>query len=369
MNFIKNILTLLTAILFSLPAHAENVKCYDVLGVAMYCKEFLAAPKLPAFSTLMSTFGDPLPCAEKRIALGGITNVQIDLIDATCWRNNKCPPGAAKPTDLRAITKRAQRVNALAVKYPSIKFDLSPGLEHDVRNEGTVRAMCKAAIEGCPTCKCVNSPFTGAKPAGIPIERHGNSPEVSYSTSNDGASLFDSNSPVYQTIATDMSCGWFNELNLRFSGEKTFTPPLKRTCKPTKALFEQAYLVMQPEPAPPAFPAVCTGNKRDVASSEILKTNAESYCDGEARGNKPMFITKVNTSKFSIISPRGNEIGCFKKYGPFSGIPGSLRYYVGNCSGETPVQLYKEAGGEWAFMKNGPNCIRFNTIRRKGSFR
>jgi len=104
MRIIKLVSLLL---LFVNIAIAQNrpVQGYDVLGVAMYCQEFLQAPKMEAMSVLMNTFGDPLPCIRKRIKQGGLKLVQIDLIDATCWRNNKCPAGVPKPDDFRIAIK------------------------------------------------------------------------------------------------------------------------------------------------------------------------------------------------------------------------------------------------------------------------
>lgn len=353
---------------------------YDVLGVARYCQRFQQAPKLPAVSTLLNTFGDPLPCIEKRIQQGGLRLVQVDLIDATCWRNNKCPPGVPRPDNLKEIEKRARQVDAYAQKYPQIEWWVSPALEDDVRDVNKKRAMLEAAQRGCPRCKVINSPFTGAKPPGYPIEKHGTKVEE-FSVSGDGASIFDGdnirsdgNKFEHRTSGKYTTFAWWNELNLRCTGEKNFTPPKQRTAKPTADQFRQAYMNMMPEPPQPAAPPQCK-SVRDVTKPEITKPNAEAYCNGQQqdkRGNKPLLILRKAGKKGQRIKVRrsdGKEVACFQYYDKFSE-PGLHRWYMGDCSGHAPAQLFDALGGEWGFADlGGGKCLRFNAIRRQGVYR
>lgn len=366
----KKILISVFAFLICFSAFTEVKFGYDALGLAKYCKQYLAAPTLPAVSVLMNTFGDPLSCIQEKIKRGGITDVQVDLIDATCWRNRVCPPGVPRPDNLVEIRKRAEKVYELAQANPNIDFQISPALEHDIKDANVVRQMCEAAKKGCPICTCINSPFTGARPPEIKLELHGNKAKA-YSISNDGASIFDSNSIEYRTGGRRFVFGWFPELNLRYTGEKTFTPPLERTCIPPVSLFRQTYLLLvNSESKPNKAPVICK-KVRELKERELLKTNAESYCNNNPRGNKPLFITKLKgsrNSKLSIIDKSGKEIGCFRYYGSYTE-PGYHRWYVGDCSGQTPVKLFNDAKGEWAYIKNRDECILFNTIRRLGYYR
>jgi hypothetical protein len=343
---------------------------YDVLALAKYCDTYLRAPRLPALSTLLGTFGDPLPCIEKAIKQGGITDVQVDLIDATCWRNRKCGFLAPKPDDLTAIYRRARRVNELAVKYPAVQFWISPALEHDIKLESILREMFSIARRGCPTCEMINSPFKGLTIPGIPNERHGNRVK-SFSVSNDGESLFDSNSVSYRKNGEVFVFAWWNRLNLRFTGEKTWIDPLERKCRPTLDEFKQAYLLFQePEAKPVGMPPGCK-SVRGVRAPEIAKVNSEDFCSNDPRSGKFVFISRIRDSKISVIHPStGAEVGCLKYYGPYSGISGTYRHYIGTCSHQTPAMLYEDAGGEWIYLrrKNG-ECILVNSIRRLGSFR
>lgn len=372
----------LLALLIPGSVFAQTIPGYDVLGVAKYCKRFLKAPPLPAMSTLLNTFGDPVPCIRKRAALGGLQLVQVDLIDATCWRNGVCPPGAPRPDDLKVIKQRAGIVQRLAEDFPAVEFWASPALEHDVKDAAKVARMMEAAKAGCPKCKVINSPFTGAKPAQYKVELHGTKVKA-FAISADGASSFDAdnmasdgNTFQHRISGEYKTFMWWPELNLRCSGEKSFTQPLRRTEKPTIAQFEQAAAIVKEEPAvPQKRPAVCEVVKK-IAAPEIYKPNAESYCNGQQsdpRGNKPLLIIKRKGNpgeRLPVLDINGREVGCFQYYGNFPDIPGAFRYYMGNCSGETPAGLMADLGGEWGYVKTGAKeCLLLNAVRRMGAYR
>lgn len=370
-------ITFFLILLLCSTAKAQTLPGYDVLGLARYCDTFLKAPKLPALSTLMSTFGDPLPCVEKRIAQGELSLVQVDLIDATCWRNRVCPPGTPKPSDLRVIKSRAAEVRKLAVRNPHIKFQVSPALEHDEKDPSVVQKMLEASKQGCPECEVIQSPFSGKIVPGYLVEKHGTRVR-SELVSGDGASLFDAdniasdgNGFEHRTSGRIATFAWFNELNLRCTGEKSFTPPLKRTERPSLDLFTQAALVMRPEQGKPLPPPQCkklVGFQR----GEIHKTNAEAYCNGQpkdSRGNKNLLILKrkgKSGDKIKVVNFKGQEVSSFYYYGSFSE-PGLFRWYI---SGLTPVQLMRKLENEWGYViLGGGQCLEFNSIRRQGVYR
>ncbi len=363
-------------------ARADTIEGYDTLGMAMYCPQYLAAPPLPGVSSLMNTFGNPINCLEKRAQQGGLELVQMDLIDATCWRNHTCAPGVPKPTDLKIITARAREFNVFCAKHPGIKCQASPALEHDEKNPDTVRSMMEAAKAGCPLCDIIQSPMSGVTISGYPVEKHGTQARA-YSISGDGSSIFDGdnissdgNGFVHNQAGTFSTYAWFNELNLRCTGEKTSTPPKQRTEKPTQDLFRQAYLNMQPEPPKPAPPAQCKQTRDIMQGKEIMKPNAESYCNGQPkdpRGNKPLLIIRKAGkpgARLNVLNPAGKSVGAFCYYGSYPDMSGTFRWYMGNCSGQTPTQLYKALGSEWGFAQLGNGqCLRFNAVRRQGTYR
>ena len=370
--------------LISTVALADTTQGYDVLGLARYCDQYLQAPKLPAVSTLMNTFGDPLPCIEKRIQQGGLSKVEIKLRDATCVRNNKCPAGSPSLTDWNEMTKRAQRVNALAVKYPNVEFWAAPYLEHDIKDNNTIIKACSVIAAACPTCKCLNVPTSGsARPPGIPVEVHTTTGRA-FSVSSDGGSFFDAdnvssdgNGFEHRVAGSYMSYAWIPEFNLRCSGEKTFTMPDKRTEVPSADLFRQVYLIEQPEtPSPPAPPVCKVVRRLDPKKLEIEKTNAEAYCNGQnkdIRGNKSLLMIQQPGrlgDKLNIMRSDGKVVGRYGFYSNYVPSPGIYRWYIGLGSNQTNSQLYDALGSEWGFVDLGKgNCLLINAVRRMGVYR
>ncbi len=366
--------------LFLSNVFAESKKGYDVLFLAKYCDRYLQAPRLPAVSTLLRSAGDPIPCIQKAANRGGLTDIQFNLRDATCWRNKVCPPGTPSLTDWNDIKKLATEVNnKVAVKYPGIQVWISPYLEHDFKDANIIQKACSVSLAACPTCRCVNEPFSGTQNAGFLLELHNTKVEADF-VSGDGASMFDGdnlasdgNKFQHRDAGKFITFGWWNALNLRCQGEKNFVPIQKRTTKPTEDHFRQAHKILVTTEDPiPAAPTICK-SVRQLQGKEIYKPNAEKYCNGapnenDVRGDKPLLIIKNKGSRMPIYNSKGKEVGCFKYYGTFEN--NLHRWYVGNCSGEKPFELYKELGNEWGFAHEGKGkCILFNSLRRQGVYR
>lgn len=369
----------------------ETYQGYDALGLAMYCNGYLTAPKLPAVSTLLRTFGNPLPCLEERIKQGGLKLVQIDLIDATCVRNKNCPKGSAKPDDLIEIEKRAKEIQTFidsVKKYDAnIIWQGSPALEHDIKDVNKVRQMLQAVKKGCPSCEPINSPFTGAKPEGYKLELHGTTVKATM-VSGDGKSMFDAdcldsdgNNFNHCKSGSYATFGWIPAFNCRCTGEEGFITPLKRTYRPSPSNWIQVARLFKPEPPKPNKPRVCrTLRELNISKDEINKPNAENYCNGQSnfndpRGDKPLLIiTKKGSKKGEkalIYNSDSKEVGYFSFYGFYKDYPASdkrpdlFRWYVGSGSKETPTQLMNELGNEWGFVRfPDGECILFNAIRR-----
>lgn len=370
-------------LIFSQLAVAESTPGYDVLGLAKYCDRYLQAPRLPQVSTLLRSFGDPLPCIDRDLARGGKEKVQYNLRDATCWRNKKCPAGTPSLTDWNDIKRLALSVNKIAVKYPNVDHEISPYLEHDFKDAKIIQKACSVALSACPTCTCINEPFSGTKNTGYPLELHGTK-VTAWSVSGDGASMFDGdnikndgNNFQHRISGSDSTYAWIPEFNGRTTGEKTFTPINKRSCWPDSLHFKHIHRIMvSEEDSIPSPPAQCKSVVRiDGKKGEINKTNAEAYSpcpDPDKRGNKQLLILRKGGKRgdrIKIYSKNGKEVGCFAYYGTFT-TPGTHRWYIGNCSGERPYQLFEELGNEWGFAEvERGKCLLFNSLRREGSHR
>lgn len=366
----------------------EMTPGYDLIGLPKYCDTYLKAPTLPALSTLSYSFGNPLPCIQKKLNQNnGLRKVQIDLMNTTCCRNRTCTGNEFCPNDwnkfIKAIKTRAKKVYNVAKNWPEVEWWLSFALEHDITDPNKVREGIKAAGDACPVCKLINSPFTGATPPPYPVEKHGTKVR-SFSVSADGASTFDGdnikndgNNFQHRISGTDQTYAWWNECNGRCTGEENFTPINKRTAWPELWQFRMANLIMlTPEPEIPPAPAQCK-TVRKVQAKEIIKPTAERYCNGQPnekdpRGNRPLLILQRSCTPghtLGVFNSAGKRVGCFRCYGKFDE-PGYYRYYMGDCSGQNPYELYRQAGNEWVFTDLGKGqCLLTNSIRRMGVYR
>ena len=224
--------------------------------------------------------------------------------------------------------------------------------------------------------------MSGAKPPEYPVEKHGTK-VTAFAVSGDGASSFDGdnmrsdgNNFEHRIAGERQSYAWFNEMNGRVTGEDTFTTPKKRTCWPTEDLFKQAYLIMQPEPPKPNPPPQCKQTRDIEQNKEINKPNAEAYAPcphPDKRGNRPLLIIKKpgnRGDRMNVLRADGQKVASFCYYGNYPDLAGAHRWYMGDCSGQTPAALYNALGGEWGFAQlGGGKCLRFNAIRRQGTYR
>lgn len=334
----------------------------DLLGLAKTDAALVAreADNNSAVGFLDVTFGNPYPHLKILLTSGKFTKVRVHLVDYTCYRNKKCLPGTLPESDVSRIKKRAKRFAEFMNQFPGVEQFVSPALEHDVKDEAVVRAWFNAIKVNAPRAKLVCSAFTGWCPAGAIKEKHGNSAKAAI-VSNDGQSLFDSNSWEYRKHGTRLVFGWINAFNGRTSGEKTFTPPLKRVNWPTSDNIKQVVRILrEPEPKPPS-------GCQAVKAPELLKTNAEYYGKelDDGRGDKALFITEKKYQILKIFKVGStSEIGCLRYYGSFSG--GGHRYYIGSCSKEAPTELMDELRSEWGELRGDGRCWLINSVRRLG---
>lgn len=336
----------------------------DILGLAMQDIPMIAQELAPnsAVGVLEGTFGPAIPPLEKLINTGKVIAYRAHLGNGTCLRNHTCGPGEFPPTDLKTMRKRAKAFHELNLRHPTIKCFLSPYLEHDEKNKQLVNSWVKLIKEEAPECEIVVTAFTGYRPPNVLNEQHGNTKKGDI-VSNDGESLFDSDSPKYRTLGSRIVFGWIHRFNLRVSGEKTFTQPLKRKWKATRDNMIQVRRLLQPEDPKPNVVGC-----KDIVKPNLWKTNAEDYgINADKRGDNPLFISQKQISRYDVTDISGHSIGCAKFYGSYGG--GGYRYYIGSCSGDSAVTLMNKAKSEWVLLKAPGQCFLTNSIRRKGYYR
>lgn len=312
-----------------------------------------------ALGWLEDTFGDAHPKAKKILDSDKIIKVRVHLGDGTV-SNHGC---TSKQKDLVLLNKKAKSLKKFSASYTNTQWYASPFLEHGCKDQNLVESWFKLLRNTLPTFKMVCSTYGGYCPSDVIPEKHGNNISGKI-LSNDGQSLYDSNSPKYRLAGDDIVFGWTNCKNGRTTGEDSFTPISKRVDWCTKdETLQTIRLLRAPEPMPNI--AGCTS----ITAPETLKNNSEFYGKDkdDGRGNKPLLILKNKYSRISVRRISDNkEVGCFKYYAPYSG--GGYRHYMGNCSGQTPVKLMNQLGGEWGKAVSGNKCWLINAIRRQGTF-
>lgn len=360
-------LLLLQGLLVSQLVYSEGLKGYDILGLAKQDIKMIGSTiaKDSAIGVLEGTFGSAIPPLEKLINTGKVIAFRAHLTNGTCFRNRACERGEPPAGDIKALRTRASSYEALHRRHPEVKCYLSPRLEHDEKNKELVNSWIKSIKESAPSCEIVCSAFTGYCPNGVLIEKHGNSSKGDV-VSNDGESLYDANTGTYWGNGREISLAWIHRFNLRTTGEKTFTPPSKRTAKATKNDMLQINALMEPIAPIPPTPSFCKSIKQ-LKAPELLKSNSEDYNQGNARDNKPVLIIKQKASKFVIKSPDGKPVACATYYGPFQN--GLSRYYVGACSNVPNAEVLRRANSEWVYYQSGKSCYLGNAVRRLGYYR
>lgn len=348
---------------------AEPLQGYDILGLAKQDVKMISQIIEPgkAIGVLEGTFGPSIPPLEKLINSGKVIAFRVHLTNGTCQRNHNCEKGEPGPNDINAIAKRAKAFESLHLRHPEVKCFLSPRLEHDEKNKELVNLWFQKIKEFAPSCVATCSNFTGYCPASL-SEKHGNDANADI-VSNDGQSLFDADTSSYWNHGKIISFAWIHRFNLRLTSEKTWTPPSKRTHRVSKDDILQINALMKPVEPIPTQPKSCKVLIK-IIKPELLKSNAEDYANGQPRDNRAvLLIKKKYQNGFAVISPSDKKIACASNIHNLPPLGNLNRYYLGECSNKSNWRVFKDAGSEWVFYKNGSNCFLGNAIRRLGYFR
>lgn len=369
----------------------------DALGLLGYSDKTVSvlAAELPFGSALGvlidKTFTKRYPSRQwlsplyKVLDTGKVSHLTVDLLNATAVRNKVLQPyellrgytiasldKACRTLDskiLRIINDQLDVLHDLHNRYPTVGMWPTLFLEHDLQRDSALTITNWAKSQSLFNVWVDNplKPYTPL-PGNIYTETHGNEPKSAHFISNDGASLWDADVELFKSRGRDLVEGWFHELNLNFTGGKTFVPPHKRTADPSRDQIRHAIRVIYNPPERKPLTLV-----PELKRPELWKVMAEDYKKpGDRRGSKPMFITKVKQDRIVIRhATTGKSVGYLGYYGTFSGTPGTHRYYIGkpHGSGETALSLCERIGTEWVVLdiKGGKKLV--NLLRRSGYFR
>lgn len=343
----------------------------DILGLARQDVKMISNnwEDGECLGVLAGTFGGTIKPVKRIISENIVPAVRWHL--SFCNHGSQCLQGECLPTDLNCMKKKAKDINALHEQYPGTKCYISPRLEYTENNCTKVQSWFNAVEAVAPLCTLVASPLFGSCiPGEVLVERHGNNPSNVDIVSNDGSNIFDSNSVWYNTRGSVINFKWTNRNNLRLTSEHgSVLPPRDRPLSNRlgKKDLKHMQLIKKPISQIPPAPALCNSIKH-FSGKDLYKTHAEDYGAGnDGKGNNPLLITKNGPGDLNVYNPNGKKIGCFRYYGSYTD-PGYNRHYMGSCSGDHAVDLYKKANSDWAFVKEGNACRPISILHRMGYF-
>lgn len=292
----------------------------DTLGCAKY--EELMVQQFPAGfwgSAFSSTFGDARRVVERTVATGRPRGWKIQL----AWKDNH----QFSQRDFPAIAAEAKKWRPIVERYP-IQWGFSGACENLLNNQDA-SALRDIVLNELPGVIYIQSGPPIASSPRVWNEVHqpakGNAAALPgyFSFSFDGADVVNENITGQKLVMAGCQVFWIWTLN--FNGNKSsnaahgvFVPREQRRAWPTVEMFDSMIYLAQDRGA--------TG----LGKNCIWKTHSEQYADVPAigsRDNKPVLIIPGNAPSVGLYAANGQVVASARRYGPFSGIKGTSRYY------------------------------------------
>lgn len=292
----------------------------DYLGGAMFPNVLLKAhPQGWAAGFFADTFGNCFPVIDKLCATGRCPLVRVH----GPWTNHSYNP---KLHD-KAIFAAFDKVRALRVKYPHIKFQFSPVCESDGRGKAWQELFNKLySIDNAIQLVC--SIYRGEHVRPYLLEIHGNkpAPSVPFQYGYDGKSTVDSNVEEDKKTYRKAKVFWlwhpsFNlKYKVKLSGDESAqvykndtAPPKERHCKPTVELI-QSLEALAPNKGKPV-----------LKPRNLWKSHADRHdTPPEPRAYKPVLISPVKADQ-AFLMDGAVVVAKSSKREPYN--DGRWRYY------------------------------------------
>lgn len=333
----------------------------DYLGGVKYCDTALAAhPQGWAAGFFWDIFGDASSCIEKFAASGKTQHIRIHLRWDDAHRYDR----------YMDVVKKAPKANAIAAKYPGVKFYISGATEHKLSGKDSQK-LYDALKKSAPNCEIVNNSLINVNLRGAVNEAHGGNPRRPggrYIISMDGTSINDIDLPAWKSRYRDAEVlfVWDWQLNLK-KDKSDKTPRDKRKVRPSvryiQNLVSQFNSAGAPIPIPPAsttLSKMCSNNIKSMGSVGLWKPASQD--SGGSREGKPVYISQRSGEKksLSILNANGGQIGTLGYYGSYGK---GLRYYSGwkggsnHSASELQSKAQKTAGNPATYIKWGRGCV------------
>lgn len=284
----------------------------DVLGVAKYSQVALNNwPQNFACGCFAQEFGDVFSFLDKLLATGKCPQVRIQLL----W-SDQHQYGSAQ--DQQAIAHLAQRYNQLAVKYPTMRIELSPYCEHQLSNPDF---HCGIVAKNAPNCIPINTPEPGgAWSTQFKNETHGGGlhPNPTNRSGDGGINGHDDidldiTSEKNKHLGADVFYFWCARFNGHWSMHNT-------TPRPQRADWPDAQFINAV-----AFLATDIG-ATNVPKGWCIKSNSENHGPTDTKAEKLCIISPIHANVIALRLQSGTLIDSLAYFGPYSDGKSS-RYY------------------------------------------
>lgn len=311
----------------------------DYLGGAKYKKTILDThPPGWGAGFFAETFGNAYPLVDALAATGTCPAIRIHLL----WSDTH----KFGDKDIPEVRRLAKKYEALAKKYSTVKFYLSPFCEHNLANPGKYLRIVEVEA---PSCIPVNTPWKGAMTKRYKNELHGNQKRMCDIYSFDGMPCVDADVEQFKARYQDneLFFFWTSQCNGRKNPSDP-TPRPERKAWPTPDLLKSLVALSEPRGA------------TSLPRSWIWKSHADQHLTPpEPRALKPVLISPLKVERFQLIY-RGKVIATSDKAQPFE--DGRWRYYW-------PDYGYKLCGAPCTLSADGKSFGTVNPGFRQNDYR
>ena len=326
----------------------------DQLGAAKYADLVVREhPENFAFGCFYDTFGNALSVIERVAQTGRCPLIRVQLM----WDDNH----NFTVDDIQTAARKAQNIQKLAVKYPSVKFQVSPFCEHRLRLPFLNNLAAKIKV-AAPACEYVNSPIPGGDIMPEEVnEFHGVEKKPrrckKYQFSFDGTSAEDSDVEAYKANYKDAKAFflWSPRFNGRWE-DNDKTPRPQRKGWPDSNFIDSIIYLSHPR------------GSCKLAANHLLKSHSENKGNGDPRAEKPVYICPVKARSIELVASNGQVVASLRYFGTYT--DGRFRYYASEMGYQIAEKCKRIQGDPLTQVRiNGKIFGIVNCGFRFGSFR
>lgn len=305
----------------------------DLLGGARFQETATRSfPRGFALGIFANTFGDSRPLVNALCKSKKAVAVRVHLL----WKDKVGGMPTYSGKDFPNIEEIAKKWHRLLVRYPAVKWYISPVCEHSLKRadvQELYRRLSKIFVN--VKWQYVNTPYEHHGASGFPFaleERHGKVSTPGDIYSSDGKSSVDLNIKKIEQDHVDRAelfFFWHARFNLKWSDDDT-TPRPKRTAKPNHKLIRSIAELSRAK------------KQTNLMKEWLYKSHAERGNLADLKGDKALILAPIKTHSIDLFTMNDKLIHSIGYYGPFEG--GGHRYYSNKLGLELAEAAYRVSG-------------------------